>query len=75
MVRRRWILLPLMDGGARSGFYLRAPGTVLDELGGTLAGATLSLVHEEGGLTRPATTGDSGRYIFVGMPTGTYGVS
>ena len=56
-----------------STFELR--GTVLDELGGTLAGATLSLVHEESGLTRTATTGDSGRYIFVGMPTGTYGVS
>jgi hypothetical protein len=53
-----------------STFELR--GTILDELGGALSGAVLTLIHEESGLTRSATTESSGRYVFVGMPTGSY---
>ncbi|MFQ5791927.1 MAG: TonB-dependent receptor domain-containing protein, partial [Acidobacteriota bacterium] len=47
-------------------------GTILDETGAVLPGTALILVHEESGLTRTATANESGRYAFVGMPTGTY---
>jgi hypothetical protein len=47
-------------------------GAVQDESGGVLPGATLTLTNDETGLARAFTTGDSGRYLFAGMPPGVY---
>ena len=47
-------------------------GTVLDESGVELAGATLTLVHEGTGLVRTTTSNDSGRYAFPATATGEY---
>jgi hypothetical protein len=47
-------------------------GTVIDESGLGLPGAVLTLVEQSTGLTRTATTGDTGRYSFPGLPPGVY---
>ncbi len=47
-------------------------GAVQDESQGVLPGATLTFTNDETGLARGFTTGDSGRYLFAGMPPGIY---
>ena len=47
-------------------------GTVLDESGVELSGATLTLVHEATGLVRMTTSNDSGRYAFPATAPGEY---
>src|SRR5215472_6035475 len=47
-------------------------GTVTDISGGTIAGATVSLVSDETKLTRAQTTNSSGSYSFVNLPIGHY---
>ena len=47
-------------------------GTVLDESGVELAGATLTLVHEGTGLVRTTTSNDSDRYAFPTTAPGEY---
>jgi hypothetical protein len=55
-----------------SGFELS--GIVQDESGAMLPGATLTLSNSETGLSRTVTTNERGRYVFGGMPAGTYGL-
>ncbi len=47
-------------------------GTVLDESGVALPGAVLTLVHQSTGVTRTATSGETGRYSFPSLPPGVY---
>lgn len=50
-------------------------GTVTDPQGGTVAGGTVTLTDTSTGLTRSATSNETGRYILVDVPPGTYNVS
>src|SRR5271155_2786072 len=47
-------------------------GTVTDNSGAVLPRTTVTLVGDETKLTRAATTNDSGSYLFVDLPIGTY---
>ncbi len=47
-------------------------GTILDESGTGLPGAVLTLVHQSTGVTRTATSGETGRYSFPSLPPGVY---
>ncbi len=49
-------------------------GAVLDELGGVLPGATVTVAHGETGLLRSAVTDAQGIYSIVRLPGGTYTV-
>lgn len=47
-------------------------GTVLDESGGALPGATVTLTSQERGYSRTATTDAGGTYLFPVLPLGKY---
>ena len=49
-------------------------GTVTDEFGGVVVGATVTLVSEHGGGERGAVTSDEGVYVFNGIAPGRYTV-
>jgi len=50
-------------------------GSVTDASGAVLPGATITIVGNQTQLTRSQTTGDSGTYLFVNLPIGTYTVT
>jgi Carboxypeptidase regulatory-like domain len=50
-------------------------GTILDESGAALKDATITLVHQDTGLTRSVTTSESGRYSFAALPPGAYSLT
>lgn len=50
-------------------------GTVQDEKGGSVAGATVSARHVETNVTRTAQTDSEGRYRLTGMPVGRYEIT
>ena len=50
-------------------------GTVQDEKGGSIAGATATARNVETNLTRTAQTDSDGRYRFTGMPVGGYEIT
>ncbi|MEJ7700535.1 MAG: carboxypeptidase-like regulatory domain-containing protein [Pyrinomonadaceae bacterium] len=47
-------------------------GTVKDQQGAAIPGATVTLTDPDKGFTRTVTTGDDGNYTFPSLPTGTY---
>jgi hypothetical protein len=47
-------------------------GTIVDSSGGALPGVQLSFRNQGTGLVRSATTGADGRFVFPGIPAGTY---
>jgi hypothetical protein len=50
-------------------------GTVSDQSGAVVAGATVTLTDKATNTPRTATTNESGRYIFTNVPPGTYDMS
>lgn len=73
-IRLAFVLVLVLVVGA-SGAYastFELSGTVLDETGVELTGATLTLVHEGTGLVRTTTSNNSGRYSFPAMAPGEY---
>jgi hypothetical protein len=47
-------------------------GTVTDQNGAAVPGATVTLINPETNFTRTVTTGDDGKYGFPGIPPATY---
>jgi hypothetical protein len=47
-------------------------GRVVDEAGGVLPGATVTARHVARGIERSAITGNDGRFVIAGLPTGIY---
>ena len=47
-------------------------GTVTDPTGASVAAASLAVVHEPTGVSRPATTGDDGTFVLTQLPPGDY---
>jgi Carboxypeptidase regulatory-like domain len=62
----------LFSQGTSSG---TVAGTVTDPAGGAVSGATVTLTDTATNYARTATTNETGRYIFVSVPPGTYNVS
>ncbi len=50
-------------------------GTVKDQSGSVVPGATITLVNQGSSATRTATSGSSGNYEFINLDAGTYQVS
>ncbi|HRB13349.1 MAG TPA: carboxypeptidase regulatory-like domain-containing protein, partial [Vicinamibacteria bacterium] len=50
-------------------------GTVVDESGGTLPGASVTATHEGTGARASATTGTDGRYLILNIQPGSYTVA
>lgn len=83
-----WQALALLGAGATTAFIAATPaaaqqdytrgsvaGTVANEAGAPLAGATVTLTSNEQGFTRTATTDAAGRFEFNSLPTGDYTVN
>jgi hypothetical protein len=65
------ILLAAPAGGAQStGGRIR--GTVTDPSGGAVATAAVTLINEATHATREVQAGETGEYIFIEVPVGTY---
>src|SRR5687768_5881295 len=52
----------------------RVAGTVLDQSGGVLPGATITLTHTGTGQVMTTVSGDSGAFLFPQVPVGSYKV-
>ena len=50
----------------------RIRGTVVDQSGGAVTAAKLTITNEANGATRETESGSSGEYIFLEVPVGTY---
>ena len=50
-------------------------GTVLDAQGGAVAEATVTITDTTTNIARTAVTNDTGRYVFMDVPPGTYNVA
>ena len=82
-MKRATILLPLLVAALLAAFAPRAAaqttgtisGTVADEKGGSIAGATATARSVETNLVRTAQTDGDGRYRFTGMPVGGYEIT
>src|SRR4051812_27624057 len=53
----------------------RISGTAMDQLGGVLPGATITITNKGTGAARNTTTDVSGRYVFTNLQPGTYQVA
>lgn len=49
-------------------------GSVVDDMGSPISGATVTIEANNRGLTRTATTGGTGSFTFTGLPLGTYDI-
>ena len=56
------------------GSFGRILGTVTDQSGGVVAGATVSVIDTERGVTRTLTTDDAGAYNAPNLTAGNYTV-
>src|SRR5262249_1067741 len=56
-------------------FKASLQGTVMDPSGNAVAGAKISIVEQNTGLTREATTSDQGFYRIALLPPGSYTVT
>ena len=63
--------LPLFGQATSTGTVV---GQVTDETEAAVVGATVSLIDHTTGTTKTATTNESGRYVFVNVNPGVYGV-
>ncbi|HXG64598.1 MAG TPA: TonB-dependent receptor [Blastocatellia bacterium] len=66
-----FLFSPLSLAQATSGTVL---GTVRDDTGAVISGATVTLKHIATGLTRSITTDEDGRYRVLALPLGSYEV-
>jgi len=64
--------LPLLGQAGSTGSIL---GTITDNSGAVLVGATLKATDVTTNDTRTTTTNDAGRYVFPNLPSGTYDIS
>src|ERR1700680_3008528 len=64
------VCVPLFSQGNQG----RITGTITDQSGGVIAGATVSVKDVERGVSRTLTTGDSGEYNAPNLLPGTYAV-
>src|SRR5215210_5677400 len=83
IMKRATIFLTLFTAALLTAFAPRAAaqttgsisGTVADEKGAAIAGATATARNVETNLTRTAQTDADGRYRFTGMPGGSYEIT
>ena len=71
--RRTWILL-LCAPAFSQGNTGRILGTVTDQSGGVVAGATVTVIDTERGVTRTLTSDDAGEYNAPNLTPGNYTV-
>lgn len=80
-------VLAMIGAGAAATGFATAPavaqdltagviaGTVTDESGNTVTGATVTVTSQDQGFTRTSSTSASGTFRFVGLPPGRYSVN
>jgi hypothetical protein len=66
------LLAPIGKGQSTGG---RIRGTVTDPSGGAVAGVTITLVNTETNVSREATTGATGEYLFLEVAVGKYEIT
>jgi hypothetical protein len=64
------IYLPLFSQGNQG----RVTGTITDQTGGAISGATVTVKDVQRGISRDLTTGDTGEYNAPNLLPGTYSV-
>lgn len=68
-------LLQAVAGVHAQDFYSAITGKVVDQSGGSVAGATVRAIHVATNATRTAITGDDGFYRLARLPLGVYQVT
>jgi hypothetical protein len=69
------LLLPSVRSEAQTVAVAQLSGTVLDESGGALPGAEVTVTHTDTAMTRFVITNESGGYVFTNLPVGPYKLS
>jgi hypothetical protein len=78
---RKWLVCAallaafVVLGGTASAQNAQVAGTLKDESGGVLPGASVTAKNQETGLTRVAMTEGTGDYRLVALPPGTYTIT
>jgi hypothetical protein len=70
-----WISLALTQGASAQQTLGGITGTVTDESGAVIPGATVTAVGDQTKLTRTAQSSDTGAYLFTNLPIGTYTIT
>src|ERR1700731_3610867 len=65
----------LVSSAALGQYGASLEGTVTDNSGAVIAGATVTATNQATGVSRNAVTGESGFYRITGLPPGTYTVA
>ncbi len=65
-----WLLASVASAQAVAGSQLA--GVIKDSSGGVLPGALVTIVKTDTAMTRTATTGDDGSFVFPNLPVGPY---
>lgn len=68
------LLALLLAPAARAQVSASITGIITDATGATVPGAAVTIKNTETGATRSAVTSDSGRYLVLALPVGTYEV-
>jgi hypothetical protein len=68
-------LVCLYSSTALAQYGASLQGTVMDKSGAVVAGATVTATNQASGISRSATTGDSGFYRITGLAPGRYSVT
>jgi hypothetical protein len=69
------LLLPSLRSEAQTVAVAQLSGTVLDESGGALPGAEVTVTHTDTAMTRFVISNESGGYVFTNLPVGPYKLS
>jgi hypothetical protein len=69
------VVILLSTFGASAQFRGGVQGTVTDAAGGSVAGATVTLISKETSQTQTTTTSDGGFYRFTGLAPGLYSIT
>ena len=69
-----WMVTALPTDASAQGAGGQIEGTVRDQQGAVLPGATVTLRNEQTGVTRSAVTEGDGRYLFPSLAPGTFSV-
>ena len=70
-----WISLALSPNASAQQTLGGITGTVTDESGAVIPGATVTAVGDQTKLTRAIQSSDTGAYLFTNLPIGTYTIT
>jgi hypothetical protein len=70
-----WLVLVSAEPALAQGVTAHVSGVVVDAGGGVVPGATVTIINRDTNWRREVATGAEGRFVFVDVLAGTYGIS